>query len=568
MMRLRLVVTGASAPLLVTFVLVTFAGCHGVIGQPSSPPSLTGASGAGAPGTSGTDAGARDGAVAPLVPGRAPLRRLSSVEYDNTVRDLLGDTTRPALQFDADTLADGFTNNADTQNVGTSLAQEYLTAAETLSVNATKDLQGFMGCDAVAAGDTCVRAFITRFGQRAWRRPLTSDEVATLDAVYTQGRMDFDVPTSVQMVVQVMLTSPNFLYRVEHGVPSVGAAATVVPLTSWEMASRLSYFLLGSMPDDALFTAAAENELTTPDQIAAQARRLLAATDGPVTDRVAQFFTEWLHLSTLPTLQKDETTFPSFTPTLGAAMLLETQTFVKRTLFGGPGDLETLLTAPYTYAPAEVAQLYGAAPPDATGKVTLDPTERAGLLTEPGLLATFAEGDTTDPVHRGLFVLEDLLCGSVPPPPPNVNVTPPTITPGTTARERFAQHDAVAGCSTCHAFMDPIGLAFENYDGIGKWRTTESGLPIDASGMLTGTDVDGPFVGVVQLAKKLASSQQVAACAVRQLFRFGFGRYETPEDAPTLTALAASFHTSREQVIELLVAMTQVPTFMELEVTL
>ncbi|HEX4406329.1 MAG TPA: DUF1592 domain-containing protein, partial [Polyangia bacterium] len=402
-------------------------------------------------------------------------------------------------------------------------------------------------------------------GQRAWRRPLTNDEVATLDAVYTQGRMDFDVPTSVQMVLQVMLTSPNFLYRVEHGVPTPGA--TVVALTSWEMASRLSYFILGSMPDDALFTAAAENELLTPEQVAAQARRLLGATDGPVTDRVAQFFTEWLHLSDLPTLQKDKTTFPNFTSTLGPAMLLETQTFVKRTIFGGPGDLTTLLTAPNTYAPPEVAQLYGAAAPDATGKVALDPTQRAGLLTQPGVLATFAEGDTTDPVHRGLFVLEDLLCGSVPPPPPNVDVTPPTITPGTTARERFAQHDAVAGCSTCHAFMDPIGLAFENYDGIGQWRTTESGRPIDASGMLTGTDVDGPFVGVVQLAQKLASSRQVAACAVRQFFRFGFGRYETAEDAPTLTQLAATFQTSREQIVDLVVAMTQVPTFMQLEVT-
>jgi hypothetical protein len=373
----------------------------------------------------------------------------------------------------------------------------------------------------------------------------------------------------VQMVLQVMLMSPSFLYRVEHGAANVAAGATVVPLTSWEVASRLSYFFLGSMPDDALFTAAAENELTTPEQVAAQARRLLSVTGGAATERIAQFFTEWLELVNLATLQKDMTAFPTFTPALGPAMLLETQTFVTKTIFGGPGDLATLLTAPYTYAPASVLALYGAGAgaPDTDGKVMLDPTQRAGLLTQPAVLATFAKANATDPVHRGKFVFENLLCGTVPPPPANINITPPIITPNTTARERFAQHDASAVCAACHTYMDPIGLAFEDYDGIGRWRTTEGGMPIDVSGMLKGTDVDGPFTGVVQLAQKLASSPQVAACAVKQLFRFGFGRYETPEDAPTLAQLASTFQTSQQKIVELLVAMTQVPAFLQLEVT-
>ena len=533
---------------------------------PRAPPAAaTGSAG----GAGGGAAGAAGTVAAPLVPGRSPLRRLSRTEYDNTVRDLLGDSTHPAQQFEPDTIAEGFTNNADTQNVGTSLAQQYLTAAETLSVNATKDLVGLMGCDpastGAAGGDACVRAFLTRFGQRAWRRPLTPAEIDALDAVYAKSRGDFDVPTSVQAVLQTILMSPHFLYRVEHGVPAPGA--TVVPLTSWEIASRLSYFLLGSMPDDALFSAAASDALRTPEQVAAQARRLLGATSGAVTDRIAQFFTEWLHLVNVASLQKDKTAFPAFTPTLGAAMLLETQTFVKRTIFGGPGDLATLLTAPYTYVPAEVAPLYGTATPAADGKLMLDPKQRAGLLTQPALLATFAKADSTDPVHRGKFVFEDILCGSVPPPPANVNITPPVITPNTTARQRFAEHDASATCAACHTFMDPIGLAFENYDGIGRWRDTEGGQVIDASGMLKGTDIDGPFVGAVALAQKLAASPRVSACAVRQLFRFGFGRFETPEDAPTLDDLGAAFGTSKQKIIELLVAMTQVPAFSQLEVT-
>jgi hypothetical protein len=197
----------------------------------------------------------------------------------------------------------------------------------------------------------------------------------------------------------------------------------------------------------------------------------------------------------------------------------------------------------------------------------LDPKQRAGLLTQPALLATFAKADQTDPVHRGKFVFESVLCGTVPPPPPNINITPPVITPNTTARQRFAEHDSVQACAVCHQFMDPLGLAFENYDAIGKWRDSEGGKAIDASGMLQGTDIDGPFVGAVELAGKLVTSPRVSACAVRQLFRFGFGRFETPAETPTLDQLAGSFQTSRQKIVDLLVAMTQVPAFLQLEVT-
>jgi hypothetical protein len=558
------------AAILALGLAAALGGCRGTIG--GARPGAAGSAGAGGAASSGSagaaaagTSGAAGGVAAPLVPGRSPLRRLSRVEYDNTVRDLLGDTTHPSRQFEPDTLAEGFTNNADTQNVGTSLAQQYLVAAEALSVTATKDLPALMGCDPATGGDACVRSFLARFGPRAWRRPLTPAEVDALDAIYTNASKSFDVATSVQTLLQAMLMSPNFLYRVEHGVPTAGAPTA--PLTSWEVASRLSYFLLGSMPDDALFAAATADALRTPEQVAAQARRLLAATNGAVTDRVAQFFTEWLHLVNVASMQKDTKAFPAFTPTLGAAMLLETQSFVVRTIFAGPGDLKTLLTAPYTYVPAEVAPLYGAATPAADGKLMLDPKQRAGLLTQPAVLATFAKADETDPVHRGKFVFESVLCGSVPPPPANINITPPALTPNTTARQRFAEHDASAACAACHTFMDPIGLAFENYDGIGRWRDSEGGQAIDASGNLKGTDVDGPFVGAVELAQKLAASPQVAACAVRQLFRFTFGRFETDEDRPTLDHLAASFQTSKQSLVELLVAATQVPAFLELEVS-
>jgi hypothetical protein len=547
-------------------MLATVA-CTGAVG----PVAGTGPS-AGSPMGPGADAsapssglgGGEGGMPLPLVTGRAPLRRLTRVEYNNTVRALLNDTSNPASQFEPDTLADGFTNNADTQNVGTTLAGEYLAAAEALSVTATKDLPTLLGCNPALGETACLRSFIQQFGQRAWRRPLTPQEIDHVAGVYATGRVSFDIPTSTQMVVQTFLLSPYFLYRVELGVPAAGAA--VLSLTSWEMASRLSYFLLGSMPDSALFAAAQQDALRTSQQVSAQAQRLVSTPGTAAPDRFAQFFTEWLHLINIDTVQKDVVAFPSFTPSLGPLLRQETETFVKRTLFGGPGDLVTLLTAPYTYAPPEVVQLYGAPPAAADGRVTLNPKQRAGLLTQPAFLATFAKASSTDPVRRGKFIWEGLFCGAVPPPPANLVITAPMIPPGTTTRQAFEAHRASPACAACHRVMDPIGLTLENFDALGRWRDTENGVPIDVSGKLAGTDVDGPFVGPVELAQKLAASQGVANCVVRQFFRFGFGRYDTADDAPTTDSLTGQFRTGKENMLDLAVSMTQVPAFLQLPV--
>ncbi|HEX3696493.1 MAG TPA: DUF1592 domain-containing protein [Polyangia bacterium] len=557
---------------LAAIALASVAGtaCTGTIGPrpgTSSAVPAGGNNGGGNNGVGGNNGAGGTTSLA-LVPGRSPLRRLTRIEYNNTVLALLGDTSQPALQFEPDTLADGFTNNADTQNVDTTLAQEYLGAAEALSATAIKNLNTLLGCDPTGNEDVCVRSFVTQFGQRAWRRPLTAPEIDSLAAVYTKGRADFDVPTSVQMVLQTILLSPGFLYRAEFGDPAAPATASTVPLTSWEMASRLSYFLIGSMPDAALFTAAQQDTLRTPAQVAAQAQRLLAANNPMAQDRMAQFFVEWMQVSSVDRMQKDVTVFPEFTMDLGAAFKEETQSFVKHTLFGGPGDLGTLLTAPYSYGPAAVANLYGLPPPTGGGdsRFDLDPSQRAGLLTQPAFLATFAKADTTEPVQRGKFVRESVLCGVVPAPPPNANITPPVVTPGTTARQRFTQHRSDPVCATCHALMDPIGLTMENFDGVGKWRDQEGGLPIDVSGELSGTDVDGPFVGAVALAKKLAGSDQVSACMVKQFFRFGFGRFETTDDDPTIQKLASQFQSNKRQILDLAVAMTQTPAFLQLQV--
>lgn len=496
-------------------------------------------------------------------PGFAPVRRLTHIEYNNTVADLLGDTTAPATGFSADVAQNGFTNNAVALTVSPALAEQYMAAAEALSKNATKDLTRLLGCDVTTSSEvTCVQQFIADFGKRAWRRPLRTEEATRLLAVFTKARTTLPLDVSVQLVVQVLLESPQFLYLLEPSDPALpAAAASIVPLDSWQVASRLSYFLVGSTPDPALLAEAEKGALATPEQVAAQARRLLATPRA--RDRIGLFFTEWLQLRNIDRVEKDTTLFPNFSLALGPLLRQQVQLFVTSVILDRPGTAADLLTAPYTFMSPELAPLYGVAPPATSGfsRVELDPTKRAGLLTHVGILASLAHANQTDPVHRGKFVRERLLCQAVPPPPQNANITPPAVAPGLTTRERFAQHRASPSCAGCHAMMDPIGLGFEHYDALGQWRDTDNGFPVDATGEVKGSDVEGPFDGAVALSQKLAQSQEVKDCFVQTWFRFAHGRSVTDADNANLAVLNRDFAAHSFQVSELLVAMTQTRSF-------
>jgi hypothetical protein len=547
-------------------------GCTGVIGgKPMGAQSKGGAASVGGGATSAGGAssalgngGVGAGAVAAVsVPGLAPMRRLTHIEYNNTVADLLGDTTAPASGFSPDVAQNGFTNNAAELTVSPALAEQYIAAAEALSQNATKDLQHLMGCDASGAAEqACVQQFIGDFGKRAWRRPLTATEAARLLSVFTQARSTLALGVSVQLVVQVLLESPEFTYLLEPADPAVSAApATVVPLDSWQVASRLSYFLLGSLPDSPLFAEAEKGALTTPEQVATQAHRLLALPRA--RDRIGLFFTEWLKLRNVDTMQKDATLYPNYNLALGPLMRQQVQLFATSVVLDQAGTETDLLTAPYTFMSPELAPLYGVPAPTAPGftRVDLDPTRRAGLLTQVGVMATLAHENQTDPVHRGKFVRERLLCESVPPPPVNANITPPVVNATATTRERFAQHRTDPACAACHSLMDPIGLGFEHYDAIGVWRDTDNGFPVDATGQINGSDVSGPFDGAIELSKKLANSQQVKDCFVQTWFSFAHGRSITQADLGNLAVLSQAFAAHSFQISELLVAMTQTTSF-------
>jgi hypothetical protein len=535
------------------------AACQGTIGQiPDDVPPPAGsppASGAGAPATPGV----MPAAPPPPSRPRAPLRRLSRQQYNNTVRDLLGDSSRPADQFVLDEQPGAFAGTEALAQPSPALVEQYRAAAERLAATATANVDALLACPAQSSEAACVGAFIASFGGRAWRRPLGSDEAARYLALYQSVRTDGTLALGVKAVMTALLSSPNFLYRVE--LPPPGAAVgTVVPVNPYALAARLSYFLWDSMPDAALTAAAQSGRLASPVDVEAQARRLLK--DPRSREVTADFFGHWLGLGGLDTIIRDPRLFPAWTDQLRRSMREETLRFAADVVFARDGKLETLLLSPRSMVDATLGSLYGVAGGGSFAAADLDPGQRAGLLTEASVLTLTANADSTSPTRRGKLVRDRLLCQPPPPPPPQAEFMLPRAQPGQTARQRFAQHVANPSCAACHTLTDPIGFGFESYDPIGRFRTVDNGQPVDASGEVTGTeDADGPFVGAVALARRLAGSQQVRACFGRQWFGLMQGRPDEPGDQASVAAALAAFAVAGGDLRELMVALTGTDAF-------
>jgi len=541
------------------------SGISGDTDAPGTGVGETGESSGGGEPTGGDETGGEPTAdCSQITPGPSPVRRMTRVEYDNTVRDLLGDETRPARNFPAEEESLGFNNNADTLIVAPILAEHYQAAAESLAETAvTQHLPALLGgCNPDSLGEaTCAEKFISDFGPLVYRRPLVAEESAALLAVFDAGLEQFDFETGIRLALTTMLQSPHFLYRVEFGLPVEGQPE-IRKVAPYELASRLSYFLWGSMPDAALFKAAASGQLETKEQVAAQARRLLK--DPRARSAVHDFHGQWLKLKHIEETEKDLDVYPDFDPELRPLLRAEADAFLDHVIWDGAGDLDTLLLAPYTFLNQELAAYYGVPGPmtDTFEKVALPPGQASGFLTQSGLLAVLAKANQASPIHRGKFIRENILCQFIPPPPDNVDITPPEVDPSLPTRERFQQHSADPLCSGCHSLMDPVGFGFEHFDGIGMWRDMEAGQPIDASGELTNAKVSGSFDGVPELAAMLADSPEVEACMTRQWFRFAYGRGETNADDCILDELGDEFAKSGRNIQDLLVALTQTDAFM------
>lgn len=525
------------------------AGCVGEIEDGVAGP---GAGPGGRPG----GAGAPLACAEPHVP-VTPLTRLTRHQYDNTVRDLLGTSLTPGRSLPADDDTDGFEVGL---TISPLLIEEYAGAAERLAEEAVSDLPGLLGCDP-AADATCTDRFVERFLTRAYRRPPTAEERARHASLLAMGRDAYDLSTGVQMVVEAALQSPHFLYRAEWEGAGPGEDAT--PVTGYAAASRLSYFLWNTMPDDELFAAAGAGALDDPDDIAAQARRMMLHPNA--VQGLRSFVRQWLGVAELDRISKDPALHPGFDAEVGRDLEASFLATFEDVVLDGDGRLDTLLLGEHAFVNARIAPLFGveAELGEELVRLPLDGSRRRGILTHPALLSLLAKPNQSDPVHRGKFVRERLLCQNLPAPPDDIAIVAPDPAPGLTTRERFAEHSSNDTCRGCHQLMDPIGFGFEHYDATGAWRDTDQGAPVDASGeVLLADDADGPFDGAPQLAEQLAGSDLVRACVARQMMRFALRRVETAADGCSVDDVTAAFAQSGHDLRELMIAVTRTDAFL------
>lgn len=456
-------------------------------------------------------------------PGPRLLRRLSPVEYDNTITDVFHIASEWGATFPADTVVDGFRNHAKSLLVTPLLADKLQAAAE--SIAAQVNLASWLTCDANQGADTCARDMIATLGKTLFRRPLTATDVNRYATLH-QTTSDFE--SGCRLVITAMLQSPHFVYRSELGALQGDANDGRYALSDFEIATELAYLIWQSTPDDTLLDAATQGALHTPQQIEAQVTRMLVLPRARAT--VRNFVLEWLGLNAVTTVPRDAQAFPGLTQDVRLALLAEVERVIDEVAFTQGGTLADLLTTSTTFLDAVTAAHYGidlsATTPreDGSHPVDMSAQQRSGLLTMGATMLTHARSNDSSPVHRGRFVRERLLCQVPPPPPPGLNVQPPAVDPTLTARERYAAHSVMEPCRSCHQLMDPIGFSFEHFDGIGRFRETDNGLPIDVSGeILRSEQSDGAFEGTGELATLLANSPDVERCFAQQAFRFGYG---------------------------------------------
>jgi hypothetical protein len=492
-------------------------------------------------------------------PGPAPLHLLTRFQYDNAVRDLLGDTSEPARAFPPENEADGYRTNAAANPANPLLVENYLIAAEAVAARAAAAASEVAPCDDAEGEAACGHAFIASFAGRAFRRPATADELAPLTALF-DAALPRGYAKGVELVVQTVLQSPQFLYRVDalkSATPESGAIA----LGGYELASRLAFTLWGSVPDAELLNAAASGALVTPADVELQARRLMESPRA--RDIVRDFSDQWLMLGRLEGAAREGAAIePSV---LARSLRGSLVSFLDEAYFGPVGSFEKVFTAPELWLDGALAPLFGVEQSGAGFEPHTLTDPRAGLLTQPALLSLLAHASQTAPVLRGVFVRERILCLDVPPPPAGLVVVPPDPDPNATTRERFRQHTEQAACAGCHKLIDGIGFGFERYDQLGRYRATENGLDVDESGNVFETgeaELDGDFVGIAQLSSRVALSPRARDCLATHWYRYTFGRRETAEDTCSLDQLKRRFADSQGNLKELLVGLTQTDSFL------
>ncbi len=497
-------------------------------------------------------------------PGPSYLRRLTNAEYNATLHDLLGEEgeviDRAAeFAFVPDTRVLGFESNATNVSISSAVLERYLDAAQSISSAIVDDAatrQRVLGCELPSTD--CLAAFVDSFGQRAYRRPLADEEKAELLELAGSGA---DAVHGARLVLQHFLLSPNFLFRVEEGEADA-ERPDWRKLTGYELATRLSYLLLGTTPSAALLERARSGELGSAEAVGAIAREMLG--DPRARLALRRFYEQWLRLDRLSALTFDSELFPEFDGELASSMREETRTLLDQYIWDPGRNFLDLITSPETTIDGRLAALYGLSAVDGWQSVSYPPElGRSGLLGHASLLAITSRSNRTSAVLRGKYVREVLLCSELPAPPANVAKLAEPLE-GQSERQRLEAHAVDPSCSGCHQLMDPVGAGLSAFDAIGKYRASdEQGQPIDASGAIYGyPELSQPaFDGAVELAAQLRSLPALPQCMVTQVFRHAFARLELPGDGALLASVAGTFAASNYSFPEMLIAFVTSDAF-------
>jgi hypothetical protein len=541
----------SGALLILSFLAALASGCQGDVTLPENNAGANTASSSNN-GTSTTPV--KEEAIEPA-PGPAVVMRLTEAQYRNAMEDLFG-TGLPSVALEPDTNPYLFFSiGAATTSVTSHGVEQYLDSALAITARVFDDparREQLLGCAPESIEDPCVQVFITRFGQRVFRRPLSQEQITRWHDLGKEIAAISDVNTALESIVGAMLQSPRFLYRRIEGTQGPQGNRQY---TSYEMAERLAFFLWNAPPDQVLLDAAANGELQDRASILTHAQRMVE--DPKARAATQDFFAQYLDLERLEHVERDPARYPGFTPGTSAAMEMEVRLLVDDIIFRREGDIRTLFSSRRGYVNSELAALYGVDAPGAS-LVSFVPVEfspeskRAGLLTLGAFLTMNAHPTETSPTLRGKYVLERLLCQTVPPPPDDIDLNlDPSDTEPKTLRERLIEHRENPACIGCHMLTDPPGFLFEHFDSVGVYREQVDGIAVDASGALLGAN----FANATEFAPALSSDPRLSHCMVRQLYRHAQGRLEENGEEPMLDAIDLEFAASGYSFKDLLVAV-------------
>jgi mono/diheme cytochrome c family protein len=499
----------------------------------------------------------------PKDPGRVTIRRLNRVEYNNTIRDLIGVDFQPADDFPADDIGYGFDNIGDVLSLPPILLEKYLAAAEKIVDRAFAN-EEIRKRILVAVPDEktnrfeAARKVFRAFGDRAYRRPIRQDELRRLMRFMEMATRDGEsFETGIKLGLQAILVSPHFLFRIETD-PTGKDATAPHPISEYELATRLSYFLWSTMPDEELFKEARDGTLRK--NLDAQVRRMLQHPKARAL--VDNFAGQWLQTRNVKTMTPDPGLFPQFDEALRSAMQKETELFFENVMRGDRSVLE-FLDADYTFLNERLAKHYGIAGVKGPEfrKVSLQGSARGGVLTQASILTITSNPTRTSPVKRGKWILENILGTPPPPPPPDVDQLKEgeEVELKGSLRQRMEQHRRDPNCATCHQRMDPIGFAFENFDAIGGWRNKDGKFIIDPSGTLPSGQT---FQGPAELRTILKGKADLfARCLSEKMLTYALGRGTEPADRCSIEEIARALAKNDYRFSSLVLAVVRSDPF-------